>query len=386
MESPMKLRLLTGLRRSYEALLPAPVRVSGRERLRIAVGAAICLCAMAALSHWLADPRMALPWLVAPLGATSVLVFAAPASPMAQPWAAIMGNTASALVGVACARTIDDPVLAAGAAASLAITAMFLLRCMHPPGGAVALTAVLLHIKTFQFALFPVFINSLLLVVLGIAWQRASGHRYPHSQQPAAPKAGEIESRFTSADFDAALAQYNAVLDVSRDDLEALLKTAALNAYRRLFGELRCADIMSRELHAVQFGSTLAEVWALMRRHEIKALPVVDVAGRIIGIVTRADFLRVAKLDASDGIGERIRSLVRNTGVLASGKPEVVGQIMSRPVRVARMDRHVLDLLAAFSEDGHHHLPDIDADGKAVGMITLSDLVRALARRLPLVP
>lgn len=378
--------LLSALRRSYEALRPAPLHLSGRERLRSAVGAVLCLSLTAALSRWLADPLSVLPWLVAPLGATTVLVFAAPASPMAQPWPAVVGNTVSALVGVACARFIGDPVLAAGAAASLAISAMFLLRCMHPPGGAVALTAVLLQVKTFQFALFPVFGNTLLLVLLGMAWHRAGGRRYPHSQQPAAPKAGEIGSRFSRADIEAALAQHDEVLDVSRDDLEALLKKTELNAYRRLFGELRCADIMSRQLHAVPFGAALAEAWSLMRRHEIKALPVVDHAGRIVGIVTRADFLREANLDVADGIGERIRTLVRKAGTLTSSKPDVVGQIMTRRVRVARQDRHVLDLLAAFSEDGHHHLPVVDADDRVIGMVTLSDVVRALAQRFPPIP
>jgi CBS domain-containing membrane protein len=372
------------LRRGIEALLPAPLTVSRRERLRVALGAALGLALAATLSHWFADPALALPWLVAPLGATTVLVFAAPANPMAQPWAAIGGNTVSALAGIVFARAIDDPALAAAAAASLAIAAMFALRCLHPPGGAVALTAVLLHVTTFRVALFPVFTNTLLLVLAGIAWQRATGRRYPHSQRPAAPPAGEIGSRFSSADFDAALARYNEVLDVSRDDLEALLQQTELNAYQRLFGGLRCAEIMAREPVTVQFGTALAEAWALMRRHDVKALPVVDRAGRIAGIVTRADFLREANLDSPDGLGERVKELVRSAGTVLSSKPEVVGQIMTRRVRITREDRHVVDLVASFSEDGHHHLPVVDADGRVVGMITQSDVVRALSRAIEL--
>jgi CBS domain-containing membrane protein len=372
------------LRLGYQALLPARVSISPRERLRVVIGAALGLALAALLSHLFADPAVALPWLIAPLGATTVLVFAAPASPMAQPWAAIAGNTVSALVGILCARSIGDPALAAGVAASLAIAAMFALRCLHPPGGAVALTAVLLHITAFRFALFPVCVNTLLLVLAGVAWHRATGRRYPHSQQPAAPKSGEIGSRFSSADFDAALARYNGVLDVSRDDLEALLQQTELNAYRRLVGEVRCADIMSRDLLTVQFGTALAEAWALMRRHDVKALPVVDRAGRIVGIITHADFLREANLDSADGLGERVKELIRSTGAIGSSKPEVVGQIMTRRVRITREDRHVVDLVAAFSEDGHHHLPVVNADGKAVGMITQSDVVRALARAVKL--
>jgi CBS domain-containing membrane protein len=172
------------------------------------------------------------------------------------------------------------------------------------------------------------------------------------------------------------------VLDVSRDDLEELLQQTELNAYQRLFGGLRCAAIMAREPVTVQFGTALAEAWALMRRHDVKALPVVDRAGLSVGIVIRADFLREANLDSPDGLGERVKELVRSASTVVSSKPEVVGQIMTRRVRITREDRHVVDLVASFSEDGHHHLPVVDADGKVVGMITQSDVVRALSRAI----
>ncbi|WP_022975285.1 HPP family protein [Nevskia ramosa] len=374
--------LAGAIKNVFLSLLPAPVTLAGRERLRVVAGAAIGVGLAALLSHSLAGVAgIDGVWMVASLGASAVLVFAAPAGPMAQPWAAVAGNTVSAVVGIACVRWIGEPAFVVAAlAASLSIAAMFSLRCLHPPGGAVALTAVLLQVHDFRFALFPVAVNTLLLVLAGSAFHRATGRRYPHSQQPAKAPAGEIPSRFNSADFDKALARYNEVLDVSRDDLEGLLRQTELNAYHRLFGGLRCADIMSREPVTVQFGDGLQDAWALMRRHHVKALPVTDRGGRIAGIVTQADFLRQANLDAHEGLGERVKELVRSTGTLLSTKPEVVGQIMTRRVRVAREDRLIVDLVASFSADGHHHLPIVDADSKLVGIITQSDFVRALAR------
>ncbi len=379
---PPSAPLAGAIKNVFLSLLPAPVTLAGRERLRVVTGAAIGVGLAALLSHWLAGAAgIDGAWMVASLGASAVLVFAAPAGPMAQPWAAVAGNTVSAVVGITCVRWIGEPAFVVAAlAASLSIAAMFSLRCLHPPGGAVALTAVLLQVHDFRFALFPVAVNTLLLVLAGSAFHRATGRRYPHSQQPAKPPAGEIPSRFSSADFDKALARYNEVLDVSRDDLEGLLRQTELNAYHRLFGGLRCADIMSREPVTVQFGDGLQDAWALMRRHHVKALPVTDRGGRIAGIVTQADFLRQANLDAHEGLGERVKELVRSTGTLLSTKPEVVGQIMTRRVRVAREDRLIVDLIASFSADGHHHLPIVNADSKLVGIITQSDFVRALAR------
>jgi CBS domain-containing membrane protein len=117
-----------------------------------------------------------------------------------------------------------------------------------------------------------------------------------------------------------------------------------------------------------------------MRRHRIKALPVVDRSRRLVGIVTLADFMRHAGIDRQDDLGGRLRALIRPDGRTHSDKPEVVGQIMTRQVRVASADRHVAELMPLFAEGGHHHIPIIDGDGRLVGMITQSDFVRALYR------
>jgi CBS domain-containing membrane protein len=360
------------------AFLPAAVTVDARERWRTVCGAAVGLLFTAIISRLLAGPGSFHAGLVAPLGASALLVFAVPASPMAQPWAVVFGNFVSAVVGVACARAIDDPLIAGPLAVGLSIAMMFALRCLHPPGGAMALTAVLSHATEFPFALFPAFTESLLLVMAGVAYNTATGRRYPHVQ--AAPSSGVTDSarRFNSADMDAVLADYNQVLDVSRDDLESLLQRAEAVAYRRRLGEIRCADIMSRDLVMVPFGASLTEAWALMRKHGIKALPVVDRVRRIVGIVTLADFLRHANMDLHLGLGQRLREFLRASGRLASDKPETVGQIMSRRVRVAGQDRHIVDLVPLFSEHGHHHIPIVDKENRLVGIITQSDLVRAL--------
>jgi len=370
----------TRLSEWLRAFRPAPLRVDARERWRMVLGAVLGVLVTALLCRWLGAAEGASPWLVAPIGASAVLVFAVPASPLAQPWAVVAGNTVSALVGWACVLAIGDAAWAGAVAVGLAIAVMMLLRCLHPPGGASALLVVLSHAASPQFAMFPVLANSLLLVMLGIAYHHATGRRYPHAQVPAAKPAQEGPSRFSTADLDAALSRYNQVLDVSRDDLQALLHHAEMEAYRRNLGELRCADIMTRAPLAVEFGTGLQEAWALMRQRRIKALPVVDRVRRIVGIVTVADFMREADLELHHGLGERLRAFMRRVGVVHSDKPEVVGQIMTRQVRVASEHRHVIELVPLFSEGGHHHIPIIDAEQRLAGIITQSDLVRALYR------
>lgn len=358
---------------------PMRMRVNARERWRAAIGASVGLLFTALLCQAFPGAGPATPWLVAPLGASAVLVFAVPASPLAQPWAVVGGNTVSALVGTACVLLLGDAAWAAGPAVGLAILVMFALRCLHPPGGATALLTVLGHGSSFGFALFPVLANSLLLVLAGVLYNSLSGRRYPHAAP--APAAGSAQrSRFSSADLDAALAHYNQVLDVSRDDLEALLHDAEAAAFQRKLGTLRCSDIMTTAPLTVSFGSALDEAWALMRQRRVKALPVVDRSHRVVGIVTVADFMRQADLDTHQGLGERLRAFMRRSGSTHGDKPEVVGQIMTRQVRVFSAERHVIELVPLFSEDGHHHIPIIDAERRLVGIVTQSDLIRALYR------
>ena len=268
------------------------------------------------------DP-LAGAWLVAPMGASAVLVFGVPASPMAQPWSVLMSHTLAALVGVTCALTIGDPIWAASLAVGLALALMFMLRCVHPPGGATALMAVLLHVTDYRFALFPVLANALLLVLCGVLYNTLTGRSYPHAQRSSGPQPSET-ARFSRQDLDAALAHYNQVLDVSRDDLEELLHYAELASYQRHLGELRCADIMLRDPPSVQFGTSLSEAWKLMRQQHLKALPVVDRTRRIVGIVTAADFLGQVDLDELEGLGRRLRALVQRSGSTHSAKPEAV--------------------------------------------------------------
>jgi CBS domain-containing membrane protein len=313
------------------------------------------------------------------MGASAVLVFGVPSSPMAQPWAVVGGNSISALVGVACVHAVPEIHVAAALAVALAIGAMFLLGCLHPPGGASALLMVLTHTVDPTAVLFPVLFDAVALTAAGVLYNTLSGRAYPHSLAPPA-KAAAPASRFSQADLDFALSRFNQVLNVSRDDLEDLLTFAEAAAYGRNLGELTCGDIMSGDPVAVEYGTPLEEAWGLLRRRRFKALPVVDPARRVIGIVTTADFMRHADLDRRDGIGERLHALIRSSGSSHSDKPEAVGQIMTRQVRVASATQKLTELMPLFSHEGHHHIPVIDERQKLVGIITQSDLVRALYR------
>src|SRR6187402_73255 len=124
-------------------LVPPRSNVPANERVYASLGGLLGLLVTACATRAYLGPGAHVPSLVAPLGASTVLVFGVPASPLAQPWSVVGGNVIAALIGVTAARAIHDPFLAGAVAvaATIAVTSRF--RCLHPPAGAVALTAVI---------------------------------------------------------------------------------------------------------------------------------------------------------------------------------------------------------------------------------------------------
>ena len=369
------------------SLLPARSNTSQRQRLRASAGALLGLLITSFAAHFLlGDNAM---WLVAPIGASSVLLFCLPASPMAQPWAVIGGNVVSGLMGVACVQFFGPGPLAAALATPLAIAAMFALRCLHPPGGATALMMVIggpaVHAMGYRLPLGPVLVDCVLIVLAAIAYNNLTGRRYPHSQQLAHPNPHATKDEVPTArfgfqpeDLDAVLRQYNQELDISRDDLEELFLKTEMRAYQRRFGIITCGDIMSKDVVTAEFATPLADAWREMRRHRIAAVPVLNRVRRVIGIVTTSDFMAHGGLDDYHGMRRQLLDFLRPTGTTHSEKPEVVGQIMVKHPRTASVDTPITELVPLMADSGFHHIPVVDMENRFAGIVTQSDVVAAL--------
>ncbi|RYD88594.1 MAG: HPP family protein, partial [Sphingomonadales bacterium] len=122
--------------------LPLLAGANWRERVIGAFGALLGIGLSGLISTLVAgDPGMGL-LLAAPIGASAVLVFIVPSSPLGQPWPVIGGNVVSTLAGIAAAHWLGHGALAAGVAVSVAIVGMSAARCLHPSGGGSALLGV----------------------------------------------------------------------------------------------------------------------------------------------------------------------------------------------------------------------------------------------------
>lgn len=344
-------------------LTPRMAGTNFRERTIACTGALLGIGLAGLISGAAVGNSIGLPLLMAPLGASAVLLFAVPASPLAQPWSIVGGNTVSALVGVITAMFVPQAAFAAAIAVAAAIGVMSLLRCLHPPGGAVALSAVLggsaVLSSGLSFALVPVGLNSLVLVLLGWIFHKFSKHSYPHKPKlvmatthGTADPPPQLRVVVTDSDIDAAIAESGESFDISRDDLHKLLRRSELAALGRTRHVPRCADIMSRDVVSIGADATWPEAHALLFGRDLRILPVVDEAGRVAGVVDLHELERPAKR---------------------------VSDMMTEAVTV-NPDDSILRLIDALSDGRTHAVLVTDGTGRLMGLITQTDLIVALAR------
>jgi CBS domain-containing membrane protein len=223
----------------YRLMVRAASRATGRLGwLRSAFGALLAVALAALAARTAVGAASSWPWLLAPVGASAVLVFALPASPLAQPWPVIGGDLISAIVGLIAAHFIPVPMLAAAVAVGAAIGAMSVCRCLHPPGGACALFTALgspaIAAHGWAGLLLPLALNLLALVAVGWTYNNLTGHRWPHHPRAeAAHPPARWAGSYAREDLDAVLEEWDEVLDVSREDLEALFRALERQVERR---------------------------------------------------------------------------------------------------------------------------------------------------------
>jgi len=124
------------------------------------------------------------PLMAASMGAAAMLLFAAPNNSMSQPWPLLAGHLISAAVGVTCAKFVPDLALASALAVSGAILAMHLTRSLHPPGGAVALAAVVgggsVQSLGYFYVVVPVGLNVVIILLAALVINNLiPGKSYP---------------------------------------------------------------------------------------------------------------------------------------------------------------------------------------------------------------
>ena len=382
------IQVMTPIAKFLRAVGPAIASSSPTEAARAGLGAFVGL-AVAGLFMLLpiGNANVGL-FLIAPFGASAVLLFAVPNSPLAQPWSAIVGNSLAAVIGVAVCMTVADPTLRVALAVGLSIAAMVLCRAVHPPAGAVAMTAAMSPDMVaeigFWFALTPVAVGTVLLVAIATLYARATGRHYPFrhfddenahgTRDPSAlERLGLSEGELT-----AILERYRQSFNLGVEDLARLIAAAEMQAASHQSGPMVAGDVMSRDLVTVGPHVAAGAVADLFRDHNFTSLPVVGEDGAYLGIIFQMHLIALGR-DAS---------LRRNT-LFSAAMSRVLGRSDSQAVLAHQLmaaggpratpQTSISALLALMSEGEVDAVPVLN-DARLCGLVTRTDMIAAIAR------
>lgn len=334
---------MINISRLIRFIIVEPVNLSFKGKLFSIVSSFSTILIMALATQKLSIGS-AYPIIVASMGASAVILFIIPHSPLAQPWSFLGGQVVSAIIGVSCALWFGNIALASACAVGGSIFAMLLLRCLHPPGAATAIAPILvgdpIHAMGYGFVLIPVSLNVMIMLAMVIVINRwLLGHDYPtisdNGNKPA-QKTG-----ISNQDVKQALKSMDTFVDVSPRDLQKLLVDAEARSFKRFKGNITCADIMVSDVPAVEYGTEVEEAWMIMHKQKLKAMPVIDRARRVIGIITWNDFFKFVDLGAYESFQDRFRAFIRRTPDVSTDKPESVGHMMTSSVTVLPEDAHI---------------------------------------------
>ena len=282
--------------------------VSHTERLVSALGSVLVIACIFLISRATLGPTATL-LIVPSMGAYAVLLFAVPHGALSQPWNVFGGHVLSAIIGVSCAMIFSNEIMAASAAVGIAVGVMHYLRCIHPPGGATALAAVIggeaTHALGYQFVLTPVMLNALVMLAVAVAfnfvfpWRRYPAWLADKNRQPVAEPTRVSERHIEHADLVAALSQIDSFIDVSENDLLRIYQLATGEADQRhlLPGQIVLGHYYSRVEHGDDW-SVRQIVDESHNRDPAKDMVAYKVVAgaepRTSGMVTRTEFARWA--------------------------------------------------------------------------------------------
>lgn len=225
-------------------LFPSPVESPAShhfEKFISGLGALVAIYVIGTVNASLL-PATDMPLIIASMGASAVLLFATPHSPLTQPWPLLGGQFVCAVIGVTCAMRFDHVLVAAALAVGLAVFAMYYLRCLHPPGGATALAAVVsgpeIHELGYAYVLTPVMLDAAAIVVIGalfnafFPWRRypAALARFTDKAQTPVHAGEEMHSPISADDIRYALHRMESFIDVNAQDLTAIYHLALQHA------------------------------------------------------------------------------------------------------------------------------------------------------------
>lgn len=366
-----------------------PVNLSLKAKLLSLLACFFSIFIVALITKTIA-PNDSYPMIVASMGASAIILFFIPSSPVAQPWPFVGGQITSAIVGITCALNIAETSTAAATAVGSSIFLMLIMRCLHPPAAATSLSPIMAGASItslgYSFVIIPVAVNVFSLLILAIIinrWVMERNYPSPLEHEKSRQQRHTVTEPshsigFLEQDFNLAIENSDVFVNMTHAELSVLLSQVEQNAFKRIKGHLSCADIMTKDVITVEYGTEIEHAWELMQQHQLKAIPVINDARRVIGIITWNDFFKCIDLNVYDSFQDKFRHFIRRTAKVTASKPEAVGLIMTASAITLTETAHIAELIPLMSIHGHRQIPIVNSEQRLTGMVFQANLIASL--------
>ena len=165
-------------------------------------------------------------------------------------------------------------------------------------------------------------------------------------------------------------------LDITPGDFKEVFRFAYQHAVERL-SSVKAGDVMVTEVVSVTRKTPLDQVAAVMARHGISGVPVVEEGERVVGVISEKDFLtRMGEQDTETFMGVVAECLKGLGCVAVSIRGQNAEDIMTSPAVTVNEETSIREIANLLTEKNINRVPVINRKGHLVGIISRADIVR----------
>jgi len=195
---------------------------------------------------------------------------------------------------------------------------------------------------------------------------------------PEIPSSKNWDLDLTDSDVREAMEEIPGYLDITPGDFRELYRVALHHAWQRLRHALKAKDVMTTPVVVVQSDMPLDEVAERMARAGVSGVPVLDVQGHAVGMISEADFLaRMADADAGGFMGVIAECLHGKKCLAVPIRGRTAADLMTSPALTVREDATLADVAEQMTRSRVNRLPVVSAADEVVGIVSRTDLIRA---------
>ena len=188
------------------------------------------------------------------------------------------------------------------------------------------------------------------------------------------PKSVDI----TDDDVYDAMKEIPGYLDITPGDFKEVYRQAYRRAVERLKRSIKARDVMTREVVFVDINTPMKDVAQTLGSHGISGLPVVDLEGKVVGVISEKDFLRYLgakdKMTFMAFLAERLKE---PWCVDESIGERSAGEMMTSPAVTIDENKPIIEIASLFKEKKINRAPVISQKGELVGLVSRADIIES---------